>query len=375
MRDDVGRALETDSRALSMELIRHAAEVAWSFRMFLLPRRGLEQTARQIILSRFLTGCDEAVFFKSGRSALRAVFRSLAGLTPHMAVLMPDYICNVVPRAARLEGFECIGYRTDDCCAVDKDDLRHRLQSQPVAAVVLASLFGASNTTPALVEAIRSVSPQTVIVLDECQNLVPDNNVRPDPRTLIVFSFNRKTIPGAMGGGVAFCRNFLNLHSPKAQARDMVLEFYVWLVVMNQVREHTRAMLRRLHGRPPYPPPHIEYTPERGRMHYDLEIQRIARLSLCRAVDGMLRFSQLQRARQSNFIRLQQYLVRSGAGSLLRVESPQNCPFVPIKLKELRLVGEISLKGPYGLEGNPYETLRPSLLCYRNEPIWERESA
>jgi hypothetical protein len=273
-----------------------------------------------------------------------------------------------------MEGFECVDYRTDECCAVDEDDLRCRLQSQPVAAVVLASLFGSSNTTPALVEAIRSVSPQAVIILDECQNLVPGNSVRPDSRTLIVFSFNRKTIPGAMGGGVAFCRNLLGLQSPKALAKDVVLEVYVWLVVVNQVREHARAVVRRFYGRPPYPPPHIEYTPERGRMHYDLEIQRIARLSLCRAVDGMLRFSRLQRARQSNFIRLQQYLIRSGAGSLLGVESPQNCPFVPIKLNEWRLVGEISLKGPYGLEGNPNETLRPSLLCYRNEAAWERKS-
>jgi hypothetical protein len=349
------------------ELIQYLCQLLWSSRCLLWPRRRLELTARQLLLREFLVGYEQVVFYKSGRSALRAVFRSLAGVTPNRIVLVPDYICNVVPRAGLLEGFQPVPYRTDDLCALEFDDLESHLRSPGVAAVVLASLFGAQNTSNGIVQRVRAISADVVIVLDECQNLGPDMPASQDARALVVFSFNRKTIPGAMGGGIAMHDNFLGLKPPAAERRDLKLEALIWLVVMNQGRERLAHAVNRWRGVPPYPLPHLEYTSGAERMHYDFEIQRIARMSLCRATDEMRRAACTQARRARNLARVQAFLADTGAGELRAGDSAKPPPFVPLRLRDSRLLGHLPLKGPYAEDGSPDLTRRPDLLCLRNE--------
>jgi hypothetical protein len=177
-------------------------DLVLTFFYAMLPRRHLQQIVRHVLLKRFFPHFDDLLLCKSGRTALSAIFEALARERPGSQVLVPDYICNVVPRAVSRAGLEPLAYRTSQHFEPDLDDFLEKLASPRVGGVLLASLFGAQNTSPEILQRVRAVRADILIVLDECQNLILNNPTRPDSRAVAVFSFNCKTIAGAMGGGV-----------------------------------------------------------------------------------------------------------------------------------------------------------------------------
>lgn len=333
-------------------------------------RRSLEQLAERWLLGSFFIRAQRTEFYKSGRSALVAVFDALAKVSPNGDVLVPDYVCNVVPRAVAVAGLRPVEYQTNEAYGVDWNDLEPRLQHPGVVAVVLASLFGAQNTSQEVVARIRRVRKDVLIVLDDCQNMVLANPIELDERTVVVFSFNMKTIAGAMGGGVCLGGGALAVRAPKCQwLRDTRLEIAVALVLAKQLTGRVGARLRRLFGQPVNCPPKLEYSYAAGRVHYDMRIQRIAHVSLIRAITGMRRAAATEATRKRNFEALRAYLGAAGAGEVLPTTYPERAPFVPIKVRDLALLRHLPLKGPYALEGHPNQSSRPEAVCVVNQGL------
>lgn len=331
------------------------------------PRRGLEQQTTDLLLRRFCSGGRNVLFFKSGRSALSAVCEGLSRTLPGCQVLVPDYICNVVPRAVTRAGLKASTYATNERFEPDEDGLQARLTDPTVGAVVLASLFGADNTSAARVEWIRRVRPDVFIVLDDCQNLVLNRPVPADPRTVVVFSFNGKTIHGAMGGGVVFDGTTLGLEPPARDwRRDLRLEIAVCMVVLKQCWERGAGRLQRLRGCRRWKPPSLEYSHAAGRIHYDMDVQRIAKVSLVRALLELRRAPRTEACRKDQFAALRAFLERTGAGDLIPTECPERAPFVPVKLRDASLLTRLPWKGPYAVEGDPTRSLRPDVVCFKN---------
>lgn len=344
--------------------------LATSLGLWLLPRRRLESWAEALLLQQFLVGGSRVQFFKSGRSALSAVFEALAREQRGLQVLVPDYICNVVTRSVNGAGLEAVSYRTTEGFEVDLEDLLEKLAKPSVAAVVLASLFGSQNTSQTIVDRIRKAREDVLLVLDDCQNLLLNHAIIPDARTVVVFSFNMKTIAGAMGGGVCLREKGLDLQRPEAHwLRDFRLECAVAMVFLRQVCLRVWRGIRGLLGRQVYDPPGLEYSQATGRIHYDMVPQRIARLSLVRAIIGMRAAAETESMRKRNFEELRSFLQRTGAGEIVPTPCPASAPFVPVRLIKPAFLTQVPWKGPYALEGDPLRTLRPELLCFRNDGL------
>jgi hypothetical protein len=143
----------------------------------------------------------------SGRVALFLLAREIARTTDRRLALVPDYICNVVPVALEHAGFRVEPYPTDEGSEADEATLRRRLGQGDVALLVTASVFGSSAFLDALARAEwRDLLVQhgVHVVVDLCQDLSLTARV---PLTYgrnlsVIVSFNDKSIPGLMGGGV-----------------------------------------------------------------------------------------------------------------------------------------------------------------------------
>ncbi len=323
-----------------------------------------------MLLEKFFGTAGEVTFYKSGRSALSAVFEALALEQAGSQVLVPDYICNVVPRAISRAGLHPVPYHTTKAFEPDMTDLLGKLADPSVTAVLLASVFGSQNTSQPVIDRIRQARAQILVVLDDCQNLVLNRSVPLDVRTVFVFSFNQKTLAGAMGGGILWLANGLDLHRPKPEwARDFRLECAVALVFFRQACLRTRTWLRRFLGTQCYPPPTLEYSSAAGRIHYDMSPQRIARVSLVRALVRMKAAAQTESQRKRNYEALRAFLQQTGAGELIPTAVADSTPLVPVRLLRPEFSTRLPWKGPYALDRDPYKTLQPNLVCFKNDGL------
>lgn len=167
---------------------------------------GWVQAAIRRRIAQGVYGCrDEEVFlFKSGRAALRGLMEGLKSAdSARRAAFVPDYVCNVVGGACRAAGFTVVEYPTDERCLPDWPALEDRIRRETAPVVVWCSLFGSVPALAPEAAALERANPRAFFVADECQHLVPDSPVKPRSNRAVVFSFNDKTCPGVMGGGIA----------------------------------------------------------------------------------------------------------------------------------------------------------------------------
>jgi hypothetical protein len=257
-------------------------------------------------------------------------------------------------------------YRTDEKFEVDLEDLKRKLEELTIAGVVLASLFGADNTCPSMLQQIREVRPDILVVLDDCQNLLLNRTVTPDARSVVVFSFNMKTIAGAMGGGVCLPKEGPNLQYQEHNwLMALRLECAVAMVILRQNWLRTCSFVKRLLGFCIYDPPGLEYSYAEGRIHYDMTPQSIARFSLVRAIVEMWAADHAESIRTRKLKELRGFLERTGAGEIVLTSRPESAPFVPVRLIDSTFLTRLPWKGPYALEGHPRESLRSELVCFK----------
>lgn len=351
-----------------MGFVRYLVQLALSVCLMACPRRLLERAARDRLLRQFYPHCSHVQFYKSGRSALAAIFRHVAAENPGATVLLPDYICNVVYRAAAQDNLRRESYRIGGGFRVDVTDLEEKLRRNKVACVLVASLLGNRNHDDVLFKRIRRVAPQVLIVADECQNLVLDSPLVPDDRTVIVFSFNRKTIPGMMGGGLCDAGLALGIPEPgRIVWRDVALEVRVLLGLGKEACRRMAYALRATLRRPSaFVHPRLEHSSCRTIL-YDTEVQRIARMSLVRGLIGMASAERLERQRRAEYYRLRQYLERSELARLLVVERADGAGLVAVASPDPRLFGLLPLKGPYALDEDASRSLRPEAFAVIND--------
>jgi hypothetical protein len=352
------------------ELFVYVLGILCSYLLLAVPRRWLLRYARGLLQSRFYPACRHVLFHKSGRSALSAVFCRVAAQRSNGCVLIPDYVCNVVSRAVSQHGLVPVTYATSGNFSIDMADLENRLQDPRVVAAVLASIFGAQNRSQPVLDRIRKTRPDIVIVVDDCQNLATGVPFVPDDRTVVVFSFNMKNICGTMGGGLCFSTDFLQLEEPGAGCVEgLLLELRLHCMLLLQLAEQTRRAWRAI-AWPlgPYRRPPLEYSPC-ARPQYDMAVQRIAKLSLVRAIQGIHDLAHLEKRRQYNVGQLQRYLAATGLGEVIATERVEIAPFVPLRSQASQLVGLLPLKGPYALDAVPSRSIRPELIAFQNQGI------
>jgi hypothetical protein len=309
--------------------------------------------------------------FKSGRSAVAAVFRAMARRHPGAAVLVPDYICNVIHRAAVPYDVRLVTYRTDARFQVDLDDLEAKIRAESAKGVLLASLFGSQGRSRSVIDRIRVIDRELVLIVDDCLNLVTGMPFDPDDRTVVVFSFNMKHVPGVMGGGVCSKADPLEIEPPARDFRsDFLQEMHVLLALLLQVRDAlTRAVLG-LAGRPRwFGPPEIGFS-DCARRLYDTQVQRIARLSLIRGIVGLAGLGRREARRRENFARFRDAIEGNQWGRVVATENAAASPMVAVEGLHPGLRSRLHLKGSYALDHDPGTSLRPGIVLFFNDGLY-----
>lgn len=275
-------------------------------------------------------GCREAdvVLYKSGRAALRGLMEGLRSACPERrTAFVPDYVCNVVGEACRAAGFAVAEYPTDDRCRPDWTALEECVRREPAPVVVLCSLFGSVPVLAPEAAALDQANPRTFIVADECQNLVPDSPVKPRANRAVVFSFNDKTCPGVMGGGVVCSPDFgvtpAFARAPFARrVLCSVALAYRW--VSGMLRDVLHALRLAVGRCPRYAVPDAPEYSTCLRPHYDLAPEPIYRLSAARARVSLRSLEDYRRIRIANAGALQAGLDVDAAAA------QAGAPFLPV---------------------------------------------
>jgi glycosyltransferase involved in cell wall biosynthesis len=284
---------------------RHAFEDALTALLLLVPRRISIAWIRRRIAQR-VYGCSaaEVFLYKSGRAALRGLMQSLrTASSARRVAYVPDYVCNVVGEACRTAGFTTVEYASDERCLPVWKKLEALIESDEAPVVLLCSLFGSVPALAPEATTLAQLNPRIFIVADECQNLVPNSPVKARENRAVIFSFNDKTCPGLMGGGmVCSADSHLTPFLEKATAWRRFLcsiaLFRQWLLRIGQESMH----MLRLAGRRPfsYPiPDRLEFS-TCLRPHYDLVAESIYKLSAARAWVSLLFLESYRRFRIEN---------------------------------------------------------------------------
>lgn len=155
----------------------------------------------------------------SGRVALLLVARAMRSLTPARKAAIPDYICNIVPRVMTAAGWQIVEYRTNELLEPDEAEIDRLVDQEDIGLLLTASVFGSS----ALLDYLsrddvreRILTNEVFCIVDLCQIIALRDRL-PDgygQQLAAIVSFNDKSTPGLMGGGVLWARQLTQRQVP-----------------------------------------------------------------------------------------------------------------------------------------------------------------
>jgi hypothetical protein len=348
-------------------LVSYIGHLLLAAGLSLVPRPLLKRMVTRRLRRVYNATIKHIYFFKSGRSALTALFQAVLDGHPEAVVLLPDYICDVVYRAAHHADIEVWTYETDGFFQPNQRQLQHLIAERRVQAILFASIMGTQNNGQSLLDNIRATRPELVVIFDECQNLITSSPLVVDSRTAVVLSFNSKNLPGALGGALGFSCDFLDLSSPPAWSlRQLVHEIRIWGASAKQVgRMFRRCVAPQSEGGQRYPHPRIEHSV--CSFHYRVDVQAIAKLSLGRALVGLWWIHQIETQREKNYHVFASLIGSSIAGDVVDTDRPHLAPYLPVQLRNRAAFGRLPFKGPYAIAEDPTVTLRPNLYAIKNQ--------
>lgn len=344
--------------------------------LLLLPRLFIVRALR-LFLAKRVFACDPAsvTLYKSGRSALHGALATIRRSDPRRSVVfIPDYTCNVVSVACLAAGFEVQTYQTTDCCEPLWAELAEAVQTVDLPVVVFCSLFGTVPIADEHVSGLLALNAGLIVVADECQNLVPDSCVTQTPAHVIVFSFNDKTCPGIMGGGVVWNRGTFGEpffdevpESRRWKCRMGLLGLFVRNTATDAKRLF-RLCFRLNHG---YARPTNYEFSHCHKPHYDVRAEPIYKVSAARATLSVRALARYRRRRGANVLAIQGYL---GDSAFVNARAAAS-HFPPILPLEQAFVdanpGQLPfpMKAPYAMPADPEASLRRVFAIKLSSPF------
>lgn len=281
--------------------------------------------------------------FFSGRVALAAI-AALPRFTRRV-VLLPEYLCNVVPLAFERGGWRVHGYAVDERFEPDPAALAARAADVGADLLLLAPLYGADGgMTWWLGDEGRAARERLglALVLDLCQDAGALARLPPGlgREWAALVSFNDKSFPGAMG---ALAWSDLDLPAPPPPGPAAALQM--------AARVLRRLLLRRAAG------------DERGfefsyasRFPYAFGVAGPTRLQMALGLVGLQRLSRWQDLRRA--------AVAAGRVRPLDLPHAATAPFVVAAPGD---PGRHRIKRPYATAHDAAQSLRPRLVVRHNK--------
>ena len=334
---------------------------------FIIPKNWLKKKVTHILAREVFPRYRSVIYFKSGRAALRGLLQGLNKLDHlNRIILLPDYICNVVYQTAESAGYEIITYQTDDDLKPVWDDLIHMLHNYTSPVVLLASLFGTVNAIQANINTIRRSNKSAFIIADECQFLVRNSPIGCDENMAIIFSFNKKTLPGVMGGGV-FVRNpdlyQVIVAAPTPLLSSIELDLRLIFHLLREIFIYIKITLQNEQIHDFYVKAY-EYSESKGIV-YDTQPHEIAKVSLVRAWLELKNLQKYEHIRLINYQTIKEEFVEILEKPKLSYQ--MLAPNIPIKRTTLScaLGAYVFIKKPYAMHNNRKKANR-EIYCLMN---------
>lgn len=281
--------------------------------------------------------------FFSGRVALAAI--AALPRFERRVVLLPEYLCNVVPLAFERAVWRVHGYAVDDRFELDAPALATRAAEIGAELLLLAPLFGADGgVTWWLSDDGRATRERLglTLVLDLCQDAGALARLPPtlgrDWAALV--SFNDKSFPGAMG---ALCWTDLDLPPPPPPGLVAALPM--------AARVLRRLLLPRRAGEER----DFEFS-YASRFPYSFDTAGPTRLQLALGLVGLQRLSRWQDLRRA--------AVAAGRVRPLDLPFAATAPFVVAAPGD---PGRHRIKRPYATANDAAQSLRPRLVVRHNK--------
>lgn len=279
----------------------------------------------------------------SGRVALLELARALRGKGAGAVALAPDYVCNIVPRALTEAGWTVEAYPLDDRLETDWTRLQDRLRRGDVGLLLGASVFGSSGLLDLLNDesVLRELRALGVfVVADLAQDVRLTARLPAGGADVVsaIVSFNDKSFPGAMGGGI------LSREAPAPAPRAMGFRLQYLLyrrVVLTAVKEAARLFRGRGH-----PGVGFDYSECASFPFRFTDVWRPAKIQLICAAYGMMRLKHYTASKRRLFEQGHHVSTRHAATAAYLIMEP-----------EADDQGRLE-KRPYAIEGRPAESLR-----------------
>lgn len=291
----------------------------------------------------------------SGRVAIHDIARQVRNQSPGSTAWIPDYICNVVPLALERAGFRLANYATDDFLEPDADQLAHIVANADCGLLLLSSIYGSSAGLDVLrSQAFRRLVEQhrVHILVDICQDITLRHLLPQDygPHLSAALSFNHKSFPGAMGGGVLAAMPLTD--TVQGIRSDQARALYLRLA------QYTAGCWRRrlLKGKRPdgNPAAAPEYAACRG-FPFGFTNFELTRLQIIMALLGLKDLPHYYQRRQRRIERLEHvHPMKHRSGSPLLV------------LNRLDQSEPHRIKPPYACHGAPRQSQRATLTVVHN---------
>lgn len=287
----------------------------------------------------------------SGRSALFELACARRTECDAPVALYPDYICNIVPRALTEAGWIAEAYATDERLEPDWEALCSRMKRGDVGLLVGASVFGSSALLDDLADpekcaVLRDLRVQVIVDLAQDVGLV--RRLPEKARDIIrcVVSFNDKSFPGAMGGGILSdvpmppAGKALAGEKQRFLYKRMIRSSLSQLLRWNPKREREGA---------------FEYSSCNAFPFRFSDDYRPAKLQLICAVHGMASLGRYQAAKRSLLDRHAHLETRFASSAAYLIARD-------VEMRKGRLQ-----KRSYAIEQHPDASLRPDYLIVHNK--------
>lgn len=288
----------------------------------------------------------------SGRTALAALAEAAPAAPRH--VLLPAYLCNVVPLAFERHGWRLSFYATDDGFSADGPALLAQALREGAGTVLVAPLYGGDGglrwwVSPEASALRRQHGLQ--LVLDLCQDAAWLQALPPDlAQCAVLVSFNDKSFPGAMGAAMW---TDLPVPVPAAPGWPAVRGLLAWrLLTLLAYWRHAGK------GRPGAAAFEFSRAQEPP---YDFSVAGACRLQIALGLLGLAQLPHWQARRR-------QALARGRVKAV--VPSLEGAPpFVRVADDD---PGVHRAKKPYAVHGDAARTLRPALRVRHNKGFADR---
>lgn len=290
----------------------------------------------------------------SGRVALYKLARWLRSEGYPPLALIPEYICNVVPMALEQAEYSIETYPVDACFEPDTEQLRRRLETGAYGIVLTASIYGSSALLDTLssteVWAPLLAAQRTHLIIDLCQDISLIRKVPVSYGRLlsVIVSFNDKSFPGAMGGGILTTLELPETDRPLPVQKRLQLYRYLFL-------KQLACFKRRLLRHATTPNAQLYDYSWCKRFPFTIEEYRIDKLQMIMALLGLANLERFHR-------RKKEFLEKHP--QVLRMPFYETSPYL---VWMSAAPPPRRLKRPYALPTSPAHSLRPSLTVIHNK--------